>query len=100
MYSIVSMLITLSEYYSDISRKQEELFISSYKIKMKSYKIKPSFVSPEGPKVRTNKTGINSFLKIFSSLFKFYNAVSQLVIFLKSLKNIQKTFLFNNFPNE
>ncbi len=25
---------------------------------MKNYKIKPSFVSPEGPKVFANKTGI------------------------------------------
>ena len=75
MYSIVSMLITLLEYYSDISRKQEELFISSYDIKMKSHKIKPSFVSPEGPTVRTNKTGINSFLKITTENSLLFDAI-------------------------
>ena len=30
-------------------------------ILMKTYKIKTSFVSPEGPKVRANKSGITFF---------------------------------------
>ena len=37
-------------------------------IEMKNYNIKTSIVSPEGPKVRFNKTGIN--LMIFSIVSK------------------------------
>ena len=33
-------------------------------IKMKNYRIKTSFVSPEGPKTRANKTGINFMIFI------------------------------------
>ncbi len=36
-------------------------------IKMKNYKIKTIFVSPEGPEARANKTGIN--FMIFISIF-------------------------------
>ena len=51
-----------------------KLFIVSYykqlfaDFKMKNYNIKTSFGSPEGPKVRANKTGLNVrilFLYIF-----------------------------------
>ena len=35
---------------------------------MKNYKIKNSFVGPEGPKVRTSKTGINFMIHILISI--------------------------------
>ena len=71
LLSLKKLLCSADKYTASKNR-----FIATYyrqlsaDIKMKSYEIKPSFVSPQEPKARGNKTGIDILILHFNILGK------------------------------
>ena len=56
-------------------------------IKIKNYKIKNSFVRPEGPKARAYKTGINFMILIFVENCLNFDAIYNFLVWLRTGSN-------------
>ena len=67
---------------------------------MKNYKIKPSFVRPEGPKARANKTSINImiFILIFVKNCLYSNDMNDFSVWLRRGSNPVNINWFRSHP--